>query len=151
MADTSAFSSETAQLRRRKLNETTDEPYVAAVQNLPPALVNNPTLMEGDCYCLRTYREGDLAGAANVNVVTCSRLKALIDGTDGLRCHASIPLYASHNTRLGVLNVASEDWRELSADDLRLLYTGVSRQPRPRRVISGYAWLPWPNCRPRAA
>jgi two-component system, NarL family, sensor kinase len=105
------------------LSETTDEPYVAAVQNLPPALINNPTLMEGDCYCLRTYREGDLEGAANVNVVTCSRIKGLIDGTDGLRYHASIPLYASNTTRLGVLNVASEDWRELSADDLRLLYT----------------------------
>jgi DNA-binding NarL/FixJ family response regulator len=79
--------------------------------------------MEGDCYCLRTYREGDLEGAANVNVVTCSRIKNLVDGTDGLRYHASIPLYASNNIRLGVLNVASEDWRELSAEDLRLLYT----------------------------
>lgn len=93
------------------------------MQNLPPALVHNPSLMEGDCYCLRTYREGDLEGAANVNVVTCSRIKNLVDGTDGLRYHASIPLYASDNTRLGVLNVASEDWRELSAEDLRLLYT----------------------------
>jgi two-component system NarL family sensor kinase len=105
------------------LNDTTGEPYVAAVQNLPPALLHNPSLMEGDCYCLRTYREGDLEGAANVNVVTCSRIKNVVDGTDGLRYHASIPLYASSNTRLGVLNVASEDWRELSAEDLRLLYT----------------------------
>jgi two-component system NarL family sensor kinase len=78
--------------------------------------------MEGSCYCLDTYRAGDLGGAANVNVVTCSRLKALVDGTDGLRYHASIPLYA-HGRKLGVLNVASADWRQLSPDDLQLLYT----------------------------
>ncbi|HSN77088.1 MAG TPA: GAF domain-containing sensor histidine kinase [Anaerolineae bacterium] len=69
-----------------------------------------------------TFRAGDLAGAANVNVVTCSRLKYLVDGTGGLRYHASIPLYA-HGRQLGVLNVASADWRELSGDDLQLLYT----------------------------
>ena len=104
------------------LREDTDASYLAAAQNLPPALANNPGRMEGACYCLDTYRAGDLDGAANVNVVTCSRLKGLVDGTDGLRYHASIPLYA-HGRQLGVLNVASAGWRELSPDDLRLLYT----------------------------
>ncbi|MCI0648101.1 MAG: GAF domain-containing sensor histidine kinase [Chloroflexi bacterium] len=104
------------------LHEETGESYLAASQNLPPALANNPRRMEGTCYCLDTYRDGDLEGAANVNVVTCSRLKSLVDGTDGLRYHASIPLYANEK-KLGVLNVASSDWRELSADDLRLLHT----------------------------
>jgi two-component system NarL family sensor kinase len=105
------------------LSEETGESYLAAAQNLPPRLMNTPRLMGGDCYCLRTYREGDLEGAANVNIVTCSRLKGLIGGTDGLRYHASIPLYAPNNKHLGVLNVASTDWRELSPEDLRLLYT----------------------------
>lgn len=104
------------------LHEETGESYLAAAQNLPPALANNPRRMEGRCYCLDTYEAGDLNGAANVNVVTCSRLWGLVDGTDGLRYHASIPLYA-HEKQLGVLNVASADWRELSAEDLRLLYT----------------------------
>ena len=99
-----------------------DDSYLAAAQNLPPALAQNPRRMEGTCYCLDTYRAGDMNGAANVNVVTCSRLKGLVDGTDGLRYHASIPLYA-HGKRLGVLNLASADWRELSPEDLRLLYT----------------------------
>ena len=103
------------------LDEETSESYLAAAQNLPRALTKNPSRMSGSCYCLDTYREGDLAGAANVNVVTCSRLKGLVDDTDGLRYHASIPLYA-HGKKLGVLNVASRDWRELSPDDLRLLY-----------------------------
>ncbi|KAA3660388.1 MAG: GAF domain-containing protein [Chloroflexi bacterium] len=96
--------------------------YLAAFQNLPPVLVEKPEKMEGGCYCLRTFGEGDLAGAANVNVVECSRLHGLVDGTDGLRYHASIPLYA-HGKKLGVLNVASTDWRQLSPDDLQLLYT----------------------------
>jgi two-component system NarL family sensor kinase len=104
------------------LQEETDESYLAAAQNLPPALANNPHRMEGSCFCLDTYRAGDLDGAANVNVVTCSRLQGLVDGTDGLRYHASIPLYA-HEKQLGVLNVASADWRELAPEDLRLLYT----------------------------
>ena len=41
---------------------------------------------------------------------------------NGLRYHASIPLYA-HGKPLGVLNVASTDWKRLSHEDLRLLYT----------------------------
>ena len=105
------------------LSDKTAESYLAASQNLPPGLVDNPHLMEGSCYCLQTYAEGNLAGAANVNVVTCSRLNQLVDGTDGLRYHASIPLYATSDKRLGVLNVASSDWRELSDDDLIILHT----------------------------
>jgi two-component system, NarL family, sensor kinase len=104
------------------LREDDNQSYLAAAQNLPPALAHHPHKMEGSCYCLDTYRDGDLAGAANVNVVACSRLKNLVDGTDGLRYHASIPLYA-HGKKLGVLNVASTDWRQLSPDDLQLLYT----------------------------
>jgi two-component system NarL family sensor kinase len=104
------------------LREDTGESDLAAAQNLPPALANAPRRMEGSCYCLDTFQAGDLSGAANVNVVTCSRLNGLVDGTDGLRYHASIPLYA-HDKKLGVLNVASADWRELAPDDLRLLYT----------------------------
>jgi two-component system NarL family sensor kinase len=98
------------------------ESFLAATQNLPPALAQNPQRMAGSCYCLRTFEEGDLEGAANVNVVECSRLHGLVDGTDGLRYHASIPLYA-HGRKLGVLNVASTDWRRLSGEDLQLLYT----------------------------
>src|SRR5947209_4831811 len=106
------------------LREDTGESYLAASLNLPPALANVPQRMEGHCHCLDTFRAGDLDGAANVNVVTCSRLQWLDAGagTGGLRYHASIPLYA-HGKPLGVLNVASPDWRRLSAADLRLLYT----------------------------
>jgi two-component system, NarL family, sensor kinase len=105
------------------LREETGEAYLAAVQNPPPALITDPKRMAGGtCYCLDSFRSGDLNGAANVNVIACTRLKDLVDGTDGLRNHSSIPLYA-HGKKLGVLNVASADWRELSRDDLQLLYT----------------------------
>jgi two-component system NarL family sensor kinase len=103
---------------------SSSQPYLAASQNLPPALANDPRRMDGSgyCYCLDTYKKGDLEGAANVNVLTCSRLSGLIDGTGGLRYHASIPLYAQEK-KLGVMNVASPDWRSLSPEELQLLYT----------------------------
>jgi len=106
------------------LRDDTDDPYLAVAQNLPPALANFPNRMDGSeyCYCLDSYQTGDLEGAANVNIIRCTRLKGLVDGTDGLRYHASVPLYA-HGKKLGVLNVASTDWRKLSPDDLQLLYT----------------------------
>ncbi len=98
--------------------------YLAAAQNLPPALADDPRRMDGSgyCYCLDTYKKGDLGGAANVNVLTCSRLKGLVDGTGGLRYHASVPLYAQ-DKKLGVMNLASPGWRSLSPEDLQLLYT----------------------------
>ena len=50
------------------LEEASGESYMAASHNLPPALRERPERMEGNCYCLDTYRKGDLKGAANVNV-----------------------------------------------------------------------------------
>jgi two-component system NarL family sensor kinase len=122
------------------LDEETGEERLVAAQELPPGLAAEPARMMGSCYCLDTYRAGDLDGAANVRLVRCSRLAGLLGEdraadrgncplsprkaalTSGLRYHASIPLYA-RGRRLGIMNVASPDWRELSPEDLRLLYT----------------------------
>ncbi|CAA9388056.1 MAG: Sensor histidine kinase [uncultured Rubrobacteraceae bacterium] len=106
------------------IQEPSPEPYLAAAQNLPPVLADEPRRMDGSgyCYCLDSYRRGDLEGAANVNVLTCSRLDGLVDGTDGLRYHASIPLYAGEK-KLGVMNFASPAWRGLGPEDLQLLNT----------------------------
>jgi two-component system, NarL family, sensor kinase len=103
------------------------EPRLAAARALPPALRDHPDAMHGDCYCLKTFRAGDLRGAANVNVVWCSRLAVLIDDDRGdevgrLQCHASVPLVIG-DRRLGMLNVASRDWRVLSDAELSLLTT----------------------------
>lgn len=104
------------------LDEETGKFYTAATLNLPPALADHPRRMGGTCYCLDSYLDGDMNGAANINAITCSRLENLTEGTKGLRYHASIPLYAQEK-QLGVLNVASTDWEKLSDDDLRLLHT----------------------------
>lgn len=107
------------------LHQETDEFYLAAAQELPPALAKDSCLlMEGNCTCLDSYRKGGLDSRQRVNVITCSRLEELVDGTDGLRYHASLPLYA-HKKPLGVLNVASAEshWWVLYSDDLPLLHT----------------------------
>ena len=102
-----------------------DAPYLAAAQSLPPYLADHPQRMTGSCLCLDTFLEGDLEGAANINVLRCSRLKNAERDKDpsslGLRFHASVPIYASE-TPIGVLNVASEDWRELEEEELQLLH-----------------------------
>ena len=110
------------------LLDESGEARLAAARALPPALRDHPDAMHGgDCYCLKTFRAGDLRGAANVNVVWCSRLAILIDDDRGdevgrLQCHASVPL-AVGDRRLGMLNVASRDWRVLSEAELKLLTT----------------------------
>jgi two-component system, NarL family, sensor kinase len=106
------------------LNEQ-GEPYLAASQALPPYLSDHPERMTGYCHCLDTFLDGSLEGGANIDVLRCSRLKNAERDSDpsslGLRFHASVPIYAG-NIPLGVLNVASEDWRELKAEELQLLH-----------------------------
>ena len=102
-----------------------DEPYLAAAQSLPPYLADHPKRMTGYCLCLETFLQGDLEGAVNIHVLRCSRLKNAERENDpsslGLRFHASVPIHAG-DTPIGVLNVASEDWRELEAEELQLLH-----------------------------
>lgn len=111
-------------------DETSGEPYLAAEQNLPPGLREEPALMTGSCYCLDSFRDGELDGPENVEVIFCSRLRKLAldrSKTAGLRYHASIPLEVSAGDggleRLGMLNVAGPEWRELDAGELNLLRT----------------------------
>jgi two-component system NarL family sensor kinase len=100
--------------------------YLAAAQNLPDVFLDEPERMEGDCHCLDSFLAGEMDAAANAEIITCTRLKHIIAIADGLRYHATIPLYAREaegvRRKLGVLNVASADWRDLTADDLRLLH-----------------------------
>lgn len=100
-------------------------PYLAASQALPPYLGEHHERMTGSCMCLDTFLAGTLAGAANIDVFRCTRLKNAEREGDptswGLRFHASVPIYAGE-TALGMLNVASEDWRELSEAELQLLH-----------------------------
>lgn len=125
-------------------DEATGEPRMAASQNLPPGFLGEPERMAGWCFCLRSFRDGKFDNPANVGVVRCSRLgdlSAANGDAAGLGFHASIPLQVcvGHASllegsrvcggedgrfkRLGMLNVASTQWRELSQDELDLLQT----------------------------
>lgn len=100
-------------------------PILAAAQNLPPYLADHHERMTGTCVCLDTFVQGTSERASNIDFLRCSRLKNAERECDpsalGLRFHSSVPIYAG-NTLLGVLNVASEDWRELDHSELQLLH-----------------------------
>ena len=101
------------------LHPETGASYVAAAQNLPPGL-EDPGAMEGTCWCLDEFHDGHLDD--ETQVIRCSRLKWLHERNNGLAYHASVPLNA-HDKPLGVLNLSSEDRRNLSETDLQLLHT----------------------------
>jgi sigma-B regulation protein RsbU (phosphoserine phosphatase) len=72
-------------------------------------------------------RRGDLRRA--VNVVECTRLDDAAEAqadTQGLLFHASVPLQVGGRA-LGILNVATDEWQFLTAEDLQLL-TAVGAQ-----------------------
>jgi two-component system, NarL family, sensor kinase len=100
--------------------------YNAAVQSLPPYL-QEPVRMTGrSCWCLELFRKGQLT-ARNIDVVECSRLAPAVSSraaasTGGLRCHASVPLYAGDRP-LGIMNLAMRGWRRLTRQELDLLTT----------------------------
>ncbi|HET7037493.1 MAG TPA: GAF domain-containing sensor histidine kinase [Thermomicrobiaceae bacterium] len=108
------------------LDGETGQFYLAAAQNLPPYL-QAPLRMSGRwCYCTSSFREGRLH-PSNIDMLECSRLRAAVEArtpelTLGLRYHASIPLYFQERG-LGIMNIAGPSWRELTADELRLLST----------------------------
>ncbi|MGH2350255.1 MAG: histidine kinase [Chloroflexota bacterium] len=108
------------------LDADTQQFYSAAVQNLPPFL-RRPVEMTGDtCTCISEFRDGVLT-PKNVDVLECSRLRravkaGAIEETEGLRYHASIPLYFQ-DTPLGIMNLTGPSWRKLTARELRLLST----------------------------
>jgi CheY-like chemotaxis protein len=110
-------------------DEQTGQPYTAATLNLRAGSRSQLERMNGWCYCLEKFKSGNLTEAANIGVVKCSRLHALSlsrGDTADLHYHASIPLIAheeNHDNaalRLGMLNVATSQWRGLT-DTIRIL------------------------------
>lgn len=97
---------------------------LAAACGLPPGLERdgrNYLCAPPDCHCQMLFRANELKRA--VNVVECTRLRdsAETDGDNrGLLFHASVPI-ASADQRLGIINVATEEWQFLTSADLQLL------------------------------
>ncbi len=95
--------------------------FLAASHQLPPAFTQHPERLSGWCYCIDKYLANNLESAANISEITCTRLKDLKEGTQGLRYHATIPLY-DQGKKIGLLNLVSEASGQLSDRQLELLY-----------------------------
>jgi signal transduction histidine kinase/DNA-binding response OmpR family regulator len=95
---------------------------VAAARGLPPAL--EIPCLEGDCLCRRRLVSGELVQA--VNVLECERLQKAKGDTQGLRYHASVPLW-SDGRKLGLLNLAGGEQGMFSDEELKILH-GVGNQ-----------------------
>lgn len=104
------------------LQPGTESVYLAASYNLPPAFTKHPERLSGWCYCIGKYFENEVENVSNISEITCTRLKDLQEGTEGLRYHASVPLYA-HQQKIGILNLLSVQSQELSTEKLQLLHT----------------------------
>jgi two-component system NarL family sensor kinase len=104
--------------------------YSATAQALPPFL-REPVRMTGKtCWCIDAFRSGRLT-AENIDVIECSRLREALTAkkhaaTRGLRFHASIPLYFGDRP-LGIMNLATPQWRRLTRRELDLLSTIASQ------------------------
>lgn len=108
------------------LDPDTHQFYLAAGRNLPPYLQEPIRMSDRWCTCTDQFRQGALT-PTNIPMLTCSRLAEAFEAhtpeaTLGLSCHASIPL-AFQDRRLGIINIAGPEWRQLTADELRLLST----------------------------
>jgi len=93
---------------------------LAAARGLPPAL-SGPDAFEGDCACRRQLLNGELA--TGTNIIQCERLATAKGDTQGLCCHASIPLWLGEGRALGVMNLASYGNKLFSEDELKILYS----------------------------
>ena len=102
------------------LEEESGEPTLFARRELPPVFEVDPGRWEGLCWCVQSLLENDPKGAANVNVLACSRLWRAVENSGGIEHHASIPFF-SHGRQMGIMNLARADWRELDERQLSLL------------------------------
>ena len=96
---------------------------VAAARGLPPAL-NTAAAMESDCLCRRRLLSGELAEVTNI--LECERLQTAQGDTRGLRCHASVPLWAGGRT-VGVMNLVGSEQGMFRDEELQVL-NGVGNQ-----------------------
>ena len=96
---------------------------VAAARGLPPAL-DTPGAMESDCLCRRRLLSGELSQVTNI--LECERLQKAQGDTRGLRCHASVPLWAG-DRMVGVMNLVGSQEGLFRDEELQVL-NGVGNQ-----------------------
>ena len=96
--------------------------FLAASYQLPPAFTEHPERLSGWCYCIEQYLSNELADATNISEITCTRLKDLTEGTEGLMYHATVPLFDG-DKKMGLLNLVSKKKNQLDEKQLDLLHT----------------------------
>jgi diguanylate cyclase (GGDEF)-like protein len=96
---------------------------LAGARNLPRAL-QVPGAMEGLCECRRRLLANQLDNVTNI--LQCERLGKAKGDTQGLRYHASVPLWSGEQI-LGVMNLVGADQGMFNDDELEILH-GVGHQ-----------------------
>ncbi|MDO8680803.1 MAG: EAL domain-containing protein [Acidobacteriota bacterium] len=94
---------------------------LAAARGLPPALCA-PEAFAGLCTCRRKLLSGELDNATNI--LECERLAKAKGDTQGLRLHASVPLWLGGAHRaLGTMNLAGPGDKLFDDEELKVLYS----------------------------
>jgi signal transduction histidine kinase/DNA-binding response OmpR family regulator len=89
-----------------------------ASRNVPPALMQ-PGAMEGSCLCRRKLLAGELDSVTNI--LECERLQQARGDTQGLRFHASVPIWIGEH-KLGVMNLVGSERGLFGEEDAKNLY-----------------------------
>ncbi|MGB7543211.1 MAG: EAL domain-containing protein, partial [Burkholderiales bacterium] len=90
-----------------------------ASRGLPPAM-SVPDAFEDDCMCQRKLLSGELDHVTNI--LECERLGRAKGDTQGLRFHASVPLWLEGRI-LGVMNLAGPEGGLFAENELEVLYS----------------------------
>ncbi len=96
---------------------------LAAARNLPSALMA-PGALEGDCACRKQLLSGKLDAVSNI--FECERLAKATGDTNGLRYHASVPLWLGEGV-LGLMNLVGPGEGLFDEEELKVL-RGVGNQ-----------------------
>ena len=89
-----------------------------ASRNVPPGLMQ-PGALDGPCLCRRKLLAGELDSMTNI--LECERLQQARGDTQGLRFHASVPIWVGEQA-LGVMNLVGSERGLFSEEDARNLY-----------------------------
>ena len=90
-----------------------------ASRNVPPGLMQ-PGALDGPCLCRRKLFAGELDSMTNI--LECERLQQARGDTQGLRFHASVPIWAGERP-LGVMNLVGSERGLFSEEDAGNLYS----------------------------
>ena len=90
-----------------------------ASRNVPPGLMQ-PGALDGPCLCRRKLLAGELD--STTSILECERLQQARGDTQGLRFHASVPIWAGERP-LGVMNLVGSERGLFSEEDAGNLYS----------------------------